>query len=236
MQRSSQQAYDRAITIFSPDGRLYQVEYAREAVKRGTASVGIAVPDGVVLAAYKRLYSPLMESEDIEKIFKIDSHIGAASSGHVTDARQLIDILRRESQINRVSYQEPIGVETVVRKLCDEMQRFTQMGGVRPFGVALIVGGIENGKPRVFETDPSGSFYEWKATAIGSGSQEVKDVLEDKYDEAMGLDDAIALAIEAAGHSVDDEDGDVNNFEAAVIDTESEEFRELSHDELEAYI
>lgn len=236
MQRSSQQAYDRAITIFSPDGRLYQVEYAREAVKRGTASVGIAVPDGVVLAAYKRLYSPLMESEDIEKIFKIDSHIGAASSGHVTDARQLIDILRREAQINRASYQEPIGVETVVRDLCDEMQRFTQMGGVRPFGVALIVGGIENGEPRVFETDPSGSFYEWKATAIGSGSQEIKELLEDEYDEMMGLDDAIALAIEAAGHSVDDEDMGVNNFEAAIIDTEDEEFRDLSHDELEAYI
>ncbi|MDY6774910.1 archaeal proteasome endopeptidase complex subunit alpha [Halorutilales archaeon Cl-col2-1] len=234
---SQQQAYDRGITIFSPDGRLYQVEYAREAVKRGTASVGVAVPEGVVLAAFKRVGSSLMESETIEKIFKIDSHIGAASAGHVTDARKLIDKLREESQVNRASYKEPIGVETAVRHLSDEIQEFTQRGGVRPFGVALIAGGIEDGEPRVFETDPSGSFYEWKATAIGSDSNDIIDYLEETYEDDMSLDDAVGLALDAAAESrPDDEETKVENFEVAVIETETENYTELSNDEISEHL
>lgn len=230
IQDSQQQAYDRAITIFSPDGRLYQVEYAREAVKRGTASVGVRASDGVVLGAYKRVPNELMEAENVEKIFQIDEHLGAASAGHVTDARQLIDILRRESQVNRASYQEPIGVETVVRRLCDEMQKFTQQGGVRPFGVSVIVGGIEEGEPRVFETDPSGSFYEWRATAIGENSAEIRENFESNYEEDISTDEAVSLAYEAVSESNDDVTPE--SFEVAVIETEDETFRGLSADEV----
>ncbi|MDY6780530.1 MAG: archaeal proteasome endopeptidase complex subunit alpha, partial [Halobacteria archaeon] len=230
---SQQQAYDRAITIFSPDGRLYQVEYAREAVKRGTASVGIAAEDGVVLVAHKRIGSELMESENIEKIFEIDSHIGAASAGHVTDARKLIDILRQEAQVNRASYEEPIGVETVVRRLCDEMQEYTQSGGVRPFGVSLIVGGIEDGEPRVFETDPSGSFYEWRATSIGGNSDEIRSIFEDEYDESLDVNGALDLAFDSIEETSEDDDHSVRNFEAAVVDADTERFRQLPDDEIE---
>jgi proteasome alpha subunit len=234
IQDSQQQAYDRAITIFSPDGRLYQVEYAREAVKRGTASVGVTTEEGVLLGAYKRVPNELMEAEDVEKIFQIDEHIGAASSGHVTDARQLIDILRREAQVNRASYQEAIGVETIVRRLCDEMQQFTQQGGVRPFGVSVIVGGIENGEPRVFETDPSGSFYEWRATAIGEKSAEIKEKFEQEYEDGMSLDGAVALAYEAVEETNDDVTPD--SFEVAFVDKETEEFRNLETDEVREYV
>lgn len=234
IQDSQQQAYDRAITIFSPDGRLYQVEYAREAVKRGTASVGLTTEEGVVLGAYKRVPTELMEAENVEKIFQIDAHIGAASAGHVTDARQLIDILRREAQVNRASYQEPIGVETVVRSLCDEMQKFTQQGGVRPFGVSVIVGGIENGEPRVFETDPSGSFYEWRATAIGENSAEIKERFEQDYEDDLTLGEGVALAYDAVEESNDDITPEA--FEVSFVEKETEEFRNLTSDEVREYV
>ncbi|MFB6163947.1 MAG: archaeal proteasome endopeptidase complex subunit alpha, partial [Haloarculaceae archaeon] len=156
---AQQQAYDRGITIFSPDGRLYQVEYAREAVKRGTASVGVRTTDGVVLAADTRVRSPLLERSSVEKLHKIDDHVGIASAGHVADARQLIDFARRDAQVNQLRYGEPIGVESLTKDITDQIQQYTQTGGARPFGVALIVGGIENGEPRLFETDPSGTPY-----------------------------------------------------------------------------
>ena len=136
--QSQQQAYDRGITIFSPDGRLYQVEYAREAVKRGTASIGVRTADGVVLAVDKRIRSPLMERSSVEKIHKADDHIGIASAGHVADARQLIDFARREAQVNELRYGEPIGVETLTKAVTDHIQQYTQVGGARPFGVATI--------------------------------------------------------------------------------------------------
>lgn len=234
IQDSQQQAYDRAITIFSPDGRLYQVEYAREAVKRGTASIGVRTGEGVLLGAYKRVPTKLMEAENVEKIFQIDEHIGAASAGHVTDARKLIDILRREAQVNRASYQEPIGVETVVRRLCDEMQKYTQQGGVRPFGVSVIVGGIENGEPRVFETDPSGSFYEWRATAIGEKSAEIKEKFEQEYVDEMTLGDAVSLAYEAVEET--NEEVTPESFEVAFVDKETEKFRNLTTDEVREYV
>ncbi len=143
--QAQQQAYDRGITIFSPDGRLYQVEYAREAVKRGTASIGVRTTDGVVLAVDKRVPSPLLEDSSVEKIHKADDHIGIASAGHVADARQLIDFARRQTQVNQLRYGEPIGVETLTKEVTDHIQQYTQVGGARPFGVALIVGGIETG-------------------------------------------------------------------------------------------
>src|SRR6056297_1792960 len=202
--QSQQQAYDRGITIFSPDGRLYQVEYAREAVKRGTASVGLRTSDGVVLAANRRVSSPLMERSSVEKIHKADDHVGIASAGHVADARQLIDFARRDAQINRVRYDEPIAVETLTKDITDHIQQYTQVGGARPFGVALLVGGVDDGEPRLFETDPSGTPYEWKATAVGGGREDAQAYLEENYDPEMDLDAGIGLALEAIGEATDD--------------------------------
>ena len=234
---NQQQAYDRAITIFSPDGRLYQVEYAREAVKRGTASVGVATADSAVLVAHKRLGSPLMEADDVEKLFEIDDHVGAASAGHVTDARTLVDILRVEAQRNRAVYEEPIGVETIVEKLCDEMQDHTQSGGVRPFGCSLIVAGVDDGEPRVFETDPSGSFYEWRATAIGAKSDDVRGSLEEGYEDGLDTGEGIALAVDAIREHVEDDDEvGVEDLAAAVVGGDEPTFRRLAADELDEYI
>ncbi|MFC4543561.1 archaeal proteasome endopeptidase complex subunit alpha [Halosolutus amylolyticus] len=233
--QQQQQAYDRGITIFSPDGRLYQVEYAREAVKRGTASIGVRTSDGVVLAVDKRVPSPLLEDSSVEKIHKADDHIGIASAGHVADARQLIDFARRQAQVNHLRYGEPIGVETLTKEVTDHIQQYTQVGGARPFGVALIVGGIDNGEPRLFETDPSGTPYEWKALAVGADRGDLQDYLEENYDDAADLDGGIALALDALA-SVNEGSLLPNEVGLATVDVESESFEQFDHDRIESHL
>ncbi|ERH11443.1 MAG: proteasome endopeptidase complex, archaeal, alpha subunit [halophilic archaeon J07HB67] len=206
MQGQQQQAYDRGTTIFSPDGRLYQVEYAREAVKRGTTSVGVRTADGVVLAAKKRSRSPMLEPSSVEKLHKVDDHIGIASAGHVADARRLIDYARQQTQTERLRYGEAIGVETLTKEITDYIQQFTQVGGARPFGVAMIVAGVEDGEPRLFETDPSGTPYEWKALSVGESRSEIREYLETEFDDGLTLEAGIDLAFGALAEA-DDDDG-----------------------------
>ncbi|GCF14952.1 proteasome endopeptidase complex,subunit alpha [Haloarcula mannanilytica] len=231
MQGNEQQAYDRGITIFSPDGRLYQVEYAREAVKRGTASVGVRTADGVVIAADRHARSPLIERDSIEKIHEIDSHVGVASAGHVADARQLIDVARRQSQVNRLRYDEPASVESLTKEITDYIQQYTQTGGARPFGVALLVAGIEDGEPRLFETDPSGTPYEWQAVAIGGSREDIQTFLEDEYTEEMDLEGGIELALRALA-SVNEDGLDATGVDIATIDVETEQFQKLSEEDI----
>jgi proteasome alpha subunit len=233
--QSQQQAYDRGITIFSPDGRLYQVEYAREAVKRGTASIGVRTAGGVVLAVDKRIRSPLMERSSVEKIHKADDHIGIASAGHGADARQLIDFARRRAQVNQLRYGEPIGVETLTKDVTDHIQQYTQVGGARPFGVALIIGGIENGEPRLYETDPSGTPYEWKALAVGADRGEIQDYLEEHYEEGVDLDGGVDLALSALA-SVNDGELTPEGIGMATVDIETERFSELDDDEVDSHL
>jgi len=193
--QNQQQAYDRGITIFSPDGRLYQVEYAREAVRRGSPAVGVRTADGVVLAAGKRADSALLEADSIEKLHKVDDHVGVASAGHVADARKLVDLARRRAQGERLRYDQPVGVEALTKAVTDAVQEHTQTGGARPFGVALLVAGVDDGGPRLFETDPSGTPYEWKAVAVGSDSGELREFLEEEYAEGGDLGSGIDLAL-----------------------------------------
>ena len=165
---SQSMGYDRAITVFSPEGRLYQVEYATEAVRHGPLAVGVKAVDGVILAGEKRSPHALVDLGTLRKILLIDDHIGTAIAGLHADARKLIDEARLRAQINRLSYDEPISIQSLVVNICDIKQAYTQAGGYRPFGVSLLVGGIDHDGPQLFTTDPSGSFWGWKATAIGS--------------------------------------------------------------------
>ncbi len=233
--QSQQQAYDRGITIFSPDGRLYQVEYAREAVKRGTASVGLRTPDGVVLAANRRVSSPLMERSSVEKIHKADDHVGVASAGHVADARQLVDLARRRAQGEQLRYGQQIGVETLTRSITDHIQEYTQTGGARPFGVALLVGGIEDGEPKLFETDPSGTDYEWQAAAIGGDRDVIQGYLEDHYHDELDVDGGIELAVRALSEP-EDEVVAAEEVDVATITTDDESFSSVSVDRLESIV
>ncbi|MCY4730264.1 archaeal proteasome endopeptidase complex subunit alpha [Natronomonas gomsonensis] len=231
---SQQQAYDRGITIFSPDGRLYQVEYAREAVSRGTASVGVRTPDGVVLGAVRRVRSPLMERSSVEKLHKADDHVGIASAGHVADARQLIDFARRRAQTERLRYDEAIPIETLTKSVTDHIQQYTQTGGARPFGVALLVGGISDGEPRLFETDPSGTPYEWQATAVGGDREAIQSVLEEGYSEDLDLEEGIGLALRGLAATNDELSAD--GVEIATIDAETESFETVSTETVEEHL
>jgi len=235
MQPQYQMGYDRAITVFSPDGRLYQVEYAREAVKRGTTAVGIKAKDGVVLIVDKRVSSKLLEASSIEKIFKIDAHIGVASSGLVGDARALVDRARIECQINRVSYDEPIEVEALAKKLCDHMQTLTQYGGIRPYGTALLIAGVSDGECRLFETDPSGTLLEYKATGIGIGRPAAMKVFEEEYNPESEVKDVILLGLKAL-HSATEGKFDVDTVEIGVIDRQDPVFRKMSKEEVASFV
>jgi proteasome alpha subunit len=227
--------YDRAITVFSPDGRLYQVEYAREAVKRGTTAVGIKCAEGVVLIVDKRVSSRLLEASSIEKIFKIDEHIGVASSGLVGDARSLVDRARIESQINRVTYDEKIDVEALAKRLCDHMQTYTQFGGARPYGTALLIAGISDGECRLFETDPSGTLLEYKATGIGIGRPAAMKLFEEEYNYDAAIPETIMLGLKAL-HDATEGKFDVNTVEIGVIESKNPVFRKMSKEEVASFV
>ncbi|WP_456436583.1 archaeal proteasome endopeptidase complex subunit alpha [Methanopyrus sp.] len=226
----AQTAYDRAITVFSPDGRLFQVEYAREAVKRGTTALGIKVEEGVVLGVDKRVTSKLIEPESIEKVYQIDTHIGAATAGLVADARVLVERARIEAQTYRYTYGEPIDVDVLVKSICDLKQVYTQHGGVRPFGTALLIAGVDRKGCRLFETDPSGALTEHKATAIGEGRQEALDVFEEEYREDMTIREAVKLAVRAL-YEASREETTADNLEIAVVDEQG--FRKLEREKIE---
>lgn len=187
-------AYDRAITVFSPDGRLFQVEYAMELVNRGATILGIRCSEGVVLGAEETV-EPLEEVEYSWKIFKIDDHIGAAIVGLSSDARVLIDQARIYAQSNRLTYDEPIDVEVITKRVCDIKQLYTQHAGVRPFGVSIIFGGVDKTGTHVFGTHPSGTYRGHKATAVGAGRETVINILKEEYHENMSLEDIIRLAV-----------------------------------------
>jgi proteasome alpha subunit len=227
-------AYDRAITVFSPDGRLFQVEYAREAVKRGTTTVGLKFKDGVVLIVDKRIASRLMEPRSIEKIFKIDHHIGCATSGLVADARILVDQARVIAQVNKITYDEDMGVEELVKRICDYKQNYTQYGGVRPFGTALLVAGVDELGEHLFETDPSGALVSYKAGSIGAGRNVVMEVFEELYTEGMAMEDAVLLGLKALKKATDEEK--LNPTVEIGIVRRGENFRRLNDSEAEIYI
>jgi len=222
--------YDRAITVFSPDGRLFQVEYAVEAVRRGTAAIGVKVVDGVILAVEKRITSPLMEPSSLRKIYVIDEHIGVAIAGLHADARRLVDYARVQAQVNKLYYDEPIMIEELTRIVCDLKQNYTQYAGVRPFGVSLLVAGIDAKGPHLFSTHPSGAYWEWHATAIGGGEEAAKEVLEKGYKEDMSIDDAYKLALEALKSAIKAE-LKPENVELAEVLTSTKKFRILSPEE-----
>ena len=227
----AQQGYDRAITVFSPDGRLYQVEYAIETVRRGTIAVGIKTKDWIVIAAEEKPRK-LQIVETAQKIFQVAEHIGIVAAGYIPDARSQVDNARFFSQSNKLIYDEPVDVETVAKHLADQAQQFTQYAGVRPFGVALIIGGVdENNNPQLYLTDPSGTYISYDAVAIGSGSDQVTDFLEKAYSSDLSLDDASSLAVAAIYLSSEDKQG-TNHIRMAQIKKDTKQFELVSEDQI----
>ena len=232
--------YDRAITVFSPEGRLYQVEYATEAVRHGPLAVGVKASNGVILVGEKRSPHPMADLDSLKKILLIDDHVGTAIAGLHADARKLIDQARVQAQINRLSYDEPISISSLVVNICDTKQMHTQYGGVRPYGVSLLVAGVDDHGPQLYTTDPSGSFWGWKAAAIGKEADVFRDFFAEKYKASINLDGALELAIEGLLKSTDKAEVDPKEksktLEIGKIDAKEKSFTILSQDEVEAVL
>lgn len=222
--------YDRAITIFSPEGKIYQVEYAGEAVKRGWPTVGVKCKSGVVLAAEKRKISALFDPSSLEKIYLIDEHVAASPSGLLADARILIDYARDVALSHRFIYDEPIDVEFLTKAICNLKQQYTQFGGARPFGVALIVAGIDRHGARLFQTDPSGVYIGYLATAIGAESGTITEYLEKNYKHDLDIGECVELAVRALASAV--EITDSNSIEVAYATVEAKKMRKMTADEV----
>ncbi|KAE8719961.1 Proteasome subunit alpha type-5 [Hibiscus syriacus] len=190
--------YDRGVNTFSPEGRLFQVEYAIEAIKLGSTAIGINTKDGVVLAVEKRITSPLLEPSSVEKIMEIDDHIGCAMSGLIADARTLVEHARVETQNHRFSYGEPMTVESTTQALCDLALRFgegDEESMSRPFGVSLLIAGHDENGPSLYYTDPSGTFWQCNAKAIGSGSEGADSSLQEQFNKDLTLQEAETIAL-----------------------------------------
>ena len=221
--------YDMTPTMYSPDGRIYQVEYAIETVKRGAIAIGFQAKDGVIVAVEEK--SRDLQVEDItQKIFQVDDHIGIAAAGYIPDARILVDSARFFSQSNKLTYDESVEIETVAKHLADQSHQFTQYSGVRPFGVALIIAGIDRKGTRIFVTDPSGTYVPYAAVAIGGNSDEVTDFLEKNYKKEMSMDDAMSMAISAINLKSDEKG--VKHIRMARIKSDTKQFEKISIDEM----
>ena len=227
MTNPQQQQYDRGKTIFSPDGRLFQVEYAKEAVKKGATALGIVYEDGVVLAATRKTSS--LGVRNPEKVFKIEDHLGVATSGLVADGRNLVEEARNEAQKHLMTYDEDIPVFSLAKFVADRCQQFTQYGGVRPYGVSTITGGVRDGEPSVYQTDPSGTLNQWNAVAIGKGGEEAREHLEENWSEDLSEDEAVELAVEALHEGEDDIENE--NIELSTV--EKQGFQRVEPEELE---
>ncbi|KIM32534.1 hypothetical protein M408DRAFT_327068 [Serendipita vermifera MAFF 305830] len=232
--------YDRGVNTFSPEGRLFQVEYAIEAIKLGSTTVGIRTPEGVILGVEKRVPSPLLESSSVEKIMEIDAHLGCAMSGLTADARTMIDHARVTSQNHAFTYDEAIGVESVTQAVCDLALRFGESMDnesammSRPFGVALLIAGIDEKGPQLYHTDPSGTYTRYEAKAIGSGSEAAQSDLQDKYHKQMTLTEAHHLTLRVL-KQVMEEKLDHHNIQLAQV-TKEKGFHILTEEELQGLI
>eukprot|EP00301_Raphidiophrys_heterophryoidea_P008969 c13266_g1_i1.p1 GENE.c13266_g1_i1~~c13266_g1_i1.p1 ORF type:complete len:265 (-),score=64.99 c13266_g1_i1:130-924(-) len=197
--------YDSRTTVFSPEGRLYQVEYAMEAISHAGAAVGILAKDGVVLAAEKRITSKLLEtSQTSEKMYKIDNHVAAAVAGITADANILINHTRLSAQRHLLTYAEPVPVEQLIQIVCDLKQGYTQYGGLRPFGVSFLWAGWDKHYGfQLYQSDPSGNYGGWKATSIGANASSSQSMLKQEYKEESTLQEALDLAVKVLSKNMD---------------------------------
>tara|TARA_Y100000310_G_scaffold343992_1_gene454415 strand:- start:1035 stop:1748 length:714 start_codon:yes stop_codon:yes gene_type:complete len=230
MKMQDRMGYDRSITMFSPDGRLLQVEYAKKTVKQGSTALGITCKDGVVLVADKRVSSKLMIADAIEKTFPIDDHIVTTASGIISDARVLVDRSQLKAQQHFVTYNSKIDVLSIVKDMCDLKQICTQSAGLRPFGVSMLVAGIEeDGSIKLFVTEPYGLYFQYRAAATGEHDTEVEQILEKKWKASITVDQAVKLGIDALKEALKS-DFDINNCDVAVIRSDNKKVKLLNRD------
>ena len=226
--------YDRAITLFNPDGRILQVEYAKRTVSQGFAAVGLVGKECIVFVADRKAHEleKLIRPESIEKIFQIDLHMAAAISGMIADGRMLIDKAQNNAQEYKMTYNQPADILLIVKGISAEMQALTQYGGARPFGVSILFGGIKDGKACLYMLDPSGTFFQYKAIAIGGNSDSINKTLEKEYKSDMDSEALINLGMKAI--KSDESKNSPERFEIAIIDRDG--FKKLGKEDIAKYI
>ena len=233
--------YDRGVNTFSPEGRLFQVEYAMEAIKLGSTSVGICCGTGVVLAVERRLTSSLIVPKSIEKIFEIDSHVGCAMSGILADARTLVGHARSEAQSHAFTFMEAMNVKSIAQIVCDRSINFGEGDGskekpmARPYGVSLLIGGIDKNGPRLFTTDPSGTLFQYKAKAIGSAAEGAQNMLQEVWRPDLTIEEGIRMALTIL-KQVMEEGITMENVEVSKVSIEEPKFRSLTPEEVQGYL
>ncbi|HDP73823.1 MAG TPA: archaeal proteasome endopeptidase complex subunit alpha [Candidatus Woesearchaeota archaeon] len=225
--------YDRAITLFSPDGRLLQVEYAKKTVRQGSTAIGIVYKEGVILVTDKRVLNTLLVADAVEKIFVVDEHIIATAAGIISDARVLISRGQVYAQQHRLNYDNPIDVFLIVKDLCDLKQYFTQSGGARPFGVSLLIAGYD-AEPRLYETDPTGIYFRYLARAIGEHEEEAEKILQKEYKQGMGFEEAVKFSLSIMKKLLKEEFS-LNRIDLAYVDS-SKTNKKLTKKEIESFM
>ena len=226
--------YDKNITMFSPDGRLLQVEYAKMTVSQGTTAMGLVGKDGVVLISDKRLIDPFIVAETVEKIFQVDDHIGITASGLISDARILVEDVQVKAQQHKLTYDSSIDTVSVVKNICNFKQVCTQSGGLRPFGVSLIVAGVDSSGPVLFLTDPTGIFFQYRVAVIGEFEEDVRNILIKEYKPSMSVNELAKVAIGAL-KSVLGKDFSNDRVEGAYIKTDGKQFTRFSRNEINGF-
>ena len=229
----SSRGYDMTPTMYSPDGRIYQVEYAIETVKRGTLAIGICSKDGIIIAVEEKPRT-LQTANITQKIFQVDTHIGIAAAGYIPDARIQVDGARFFSQGTKMTYDESVEVATVAKHLADQAHQFTQYGGVRPNGVSMIIAGIDQKGESIYVTDPSGTYIQFAAIAIGAGADEVNEFFEKYYNADMGLEEAASLAVAAINLKSEEKEA-IKHIKMAKITKETKTFEKVSESDLKNY-
>ncbi len=223
--------YDRAITMFSPDGRLLQVEYAKKTVKQGSAAIGMVCKDGVLLVTDKRIVDKFIVPESVEKIFQIDDHIAATASGILSDARVLVERAQIKAQQHTVTYDSPIDTLAIVKDIANLKQLCTQSGGLRPFGVSLLVAGVDEDGPKLFGTDPTGIFFQYWATSIGEGDSDIEKIFEKEYKKEMNIEDGLKLSLKALKKTLGD-DFSIVRLDCVYIKTSEKKVKRFSEGHL----
>jgi len=227
--------YDRAATMFSPEGHLLQVEYAEKTVRLGSSSIGIVCKDGVVMIADRRIRDKLIAPESANKIFEIDEHIIATAAGILSDARILVDQAQVLAQQHRVTYGSAVEPIEVIRMVSDKKQMFTQYGGARPFGVAFMICGVNKSKGHLYTSDVTGNFFAYKANAIGENDEKIKEILRTEYKEEMTVEEGIKFVLKIF-KDILEKNFDLNRFDIGYVNIDEKKLVRLHGEDLKKYV
>ena len=227
--------YDRTATMFSPEGTILQVEYAQKTVRLGSASIGIVCSDGVFILADRRVKDKLVLQKSANKIYEIDSHIFVSAAGIVSDARVLIERAQLVAQQHRITYDSPIEPELVIKEMSNMKQQFTQYGGARPFGVSLMVAGLQGNKPELYTSDVTGNYFSYHANAIGENDEKIKEKLREMYSPQLSIKKGVKLALDIF-KEVQGKSFDMERFEMVYIRSDGKQLQKVSEDELKEFV